>query len=183
VSTTETAAQAQQFADNARIWDTAWVDRDFDSMLSIYSDDVQWQDAMLPRPLRGKSELRAYFDAMLRAFPDIEIAQEQLFSPSEGNPSEHASRWRLRGTFRGAFEVPGISATAVAPTGDRVDFTGFANITVDEDGRAKHVRQYVDETTFQRQIGMMPPAGSRSERFLMRLQALGARRRLKRNGG
>jgi|SRR5947209_3513742 len=180
MATTDTAAQ---FKRDAEEWDAAWAVRDFDRILSIYADDVEWEDPQIPRPLRGKVELRAYFEAMLRAFPDIEIGQEQLFSPLGGDGETFASRWRLRGTFRGAFELPGIASMRIAPTGDRVDFTGVAVVTVDDQGRGIHVRQYGDDSTFQRQIGMLPPEGSFGERVLMRLQALGARRRLKRNGG
>jgi len=171
MATTDTTAQ---FKRNAEEWDAAWAERDFDRVLSIYVDDVQWEDSQIPRPLRGKAELRAYFDAMLRAFPDIQIEQEQLFSPLGGDANVFASRWRIRGTFRGAFELPGIATARISPTGDRVDFTGLAIVTVDDEGRATHVRQYGDESGFQRQIGMLPPEGSFGERVMMR-------RRMKRN--
>ena len=50
-----------------------------------------------------------------------------------------------------------------------------------KDGEVTEIVQYADETTFQRQIGMLPPPGSRMEKFLGRLQALGASRRRRKN--
>src|SRR5947209_10015766 len=114
VATTETAARAEQFKQNALEWDAAWKERNFDRMLSIYADDVRWEDSQIPRPLSGKAELRAYFEAMLRAFPDIEIDQSHLFEPLDGDPSVYASEWHLRGTFRTAFELPGITSARIA---------------------------------------------------------------------
>ena len=61
-------------------------------------------------------------------------------------------------------------------------FTGVALAAL-RDGNIESLREYMDDVTLQRQIGVMPPVGSRAERFLARLQALGARRRLKKNGG
>jgi hypothetical protein len=69
----------------------------------------------------------------------------------------------------------------LAPTGDRVEMRGMAMLEM-RDGLGVHVRQYPDLIAFQRQIGALPPAGSRAERLLGRLQALGAGRRRKRNG-
>ena len=182
MATHEVETRAEQFKRASATWDAAWAKRDFDQMLSIYTDDVVWEDAQVPRPLRGKQELRQYFEAMARAFPDIEIHQEQLFSPI-GDSAVHASRWRLRGTFRHAFELPGITKARVAPTGDTVDFTGMVEVTVTEDGRGSHVRQYADSTAFQRQIGAMPNEGTIAFRFVQGVQALGARRRYKHNVG
>ncbi len=183
MATSETTDRTQQFRRSSEEWDAAWAARDFDRLLALYTDDAQWIDSDVPRPLIGKGELRAYFEAMLRAFPDIEITQQQLFSPLGGDEHEFASHWRLRGTFRAAFELPGITSTRMAATGDRVDITGTAVVTVDDDGRAKHVRQYSDSASFQRQIGMMPTEGSFGHRALQWLQGVGARRRMKRNLG
>jgi hypothetical protein len=81
----------------------------------------------------------------------------------------------VSGTFSGD-----SGTLPAAPTGDRIDFTGVA-IASFGSGGVRHLRQWQDVVTFQRQIGALPAAGSRGEKMLLRLQALGAKRRVKRN--
>ena len=68
----------------------------------------------------------------------------------------------------------------MAPTGDRIEVRGVAIVTL-ADGLGRHVRQYGDSVTLQRQIGSLPEPGSRGEKVMAGLQALGARRRRRRN--
>ena len=178
-TSTTSATNAERFLESARVWDAGWSARDVDQLLSNYADDVVWEDPSFARPIRGKAELRRFLEAMLRAFPDIEIRQEHLFRPYDGD-EVFASQWVLRGTFRDRLELPGVTTMPLAPTGDRVEMRGMA-LLHSRDGLGYRVQQFPDYMAFQRQIGALPPQGSRGEKLLGRLQALGARRRLKRN--
>ena len=64
-------------------------------------------------------------------------------------------QWRFRGTFAG----PG-AFTGVAPTGSPLELEGFDVLTV-RDGLIHSNDAFTDSMTFARQIGMMPPLGSR----------------------
>jgi steroid delta-isomerase-like uncharacterized protein len=161
-------------------WDGAWAARDADALAACMTEDATWADPLLTRPLRGRAEVRAYCAAMLRSLPDIEVRQEELLLDADHDDAT-ATRWSVRGTFRQDFDGGGFASMPTAATGDRVDFGGVALMTM-RDGRIASLRQYTDYVTFQRQIGALPPQGSRGERALAALQRLGAARRRRRNG-
>lgn len=171
---TQSVLSRQQIIDIATEWDAAWAARDVDRLLAVYTPDATWEDPSVDAPVRGHAALRAFFAGVMAAIPDIDIHQEVLFA--EDGRSTCASQWRLTGTITG--RLPG---SPLSPTGDRADYTGMALITLTGD-KISHVRQYPDLVALQRQIGMMPASGSRTERLLMRLQAISARRRMKNNG-
>lgn len=170
---TQSAMSREQMVQLATEWDSAIAARDIDRILALYTPDAVWEDPTLNEPVRGQAELRAFLAGLLAAIPDLSIRQELVFA-AEG-ADQCATQWRATGTITG--RLPNAS---FAPTGDHVDYTGVAIITL-QDGKASHVRQYPDVISLQRQIGAMPPAGSRGERLFVRLQALSARRRMKKN--
>lgn len=170
---TQSTMSRQQIVDLAAEWDSAWAARDVERLLALYTPDAVWEDPSYDSPVVGQADLRAFFTGIMAAIPDVSIRQEVVFA--EDGATQCATQWRCTGTMTG--HVP---HTSFAPTGDRVEYTGVAVITL-SDGKCSHVRQYADVVTLQRQIGALPPVGSRAERMLMRLQAMSARRRMKRN--
>ena len=171
--TMQSAMSRQQIVAVAQEWDDAWAARDLDRLIALYTPDGVWDDPSMVAPVTGHVELRTFFAGLMAAIPDISIRQEVVFA--EDGADTCASQWHATGTLTGR-----IPNSPLSPTGDRVDYTGVAIITL-RDGKVSHVKQYPDVVTLQRQIGAMPPAGSRAERLLMRLQAVSARRRMKRN--
>ena len=171
--TTQSSMTRQQMVALAAEWDDAWAARDLDRLASLYTADAIWEDPTLDGPVAGHAALRELFAGIMAAVPDISIHQEVVFA-SDG-AEQCASQWRATGTITGK-----MPHSAMAPTGDFVDYTGAAIITL-RDGKVSHVRQYPDVVSVQRQVGALPAPGSRGERVLARLQALAARRRMKRN--
>ena len=171
--TMQSAMSRQQIVALAGEWDQAWAARDIDRLVALYTPDAVWADPTLVAPVSGHAALRTYFAGLIAAIPDISIRQEVVFA--EDGATSCASQWRATGTFTG--QLPN---TALSPTGDHIEYTGVAIITL-RDGKVSHVQQYPDVVSLQRQIGAIPPEGSRAERVLMRLQAISARRRMKRN--
>ena len=170
---TQSVLSRQQVVDIATEWDAAWAARDLDRLTAVYTPDAAWEDPSIDAPVQGHAELRAFFAGIIAAIPDVEIHQEVVYA--DDGATSCASQWRMTGTFSG--RLPG---SALSPTGDHVEYTGVAVIGL-RDGKINHVQQYPDLITLQRQIGALPPVGSRAERLLMRLQAMSARRRMKRN--
>jgi hypothetical protein len=86
--------------------------------------------------------------------------------------------WRGTGTFTGPLDPPGF-----APTGARIEFDGF-DLQEYRDGRVCRLRIVTDMLDVSRQLGLMPPEGSRIEKAGAAAQRLGmrVRRRLERRG-
>jgi steroid delta-isomerase-like uncharacterized protein len=118
--------------------------------------------------LRVPDEWRAYFSSLFAAFPDFRY--EVVTMVAEGD--RVAVHWRASGTFTGA-SYQGIHAT-----GGRADAEGVDLLRV-EDGKIVRLDSYWDDASVTRQLGLLPPRGSRQEKGLVALFNL--RTKLKRS--
>jgi glyoxylase-like metal-dependent hydrolase (beta-lactamase superfamily II) len=87
------------------------------------------------------------------AFPDFRIELVELTTARERT----AVRWRARGTFAGPGEFQGF-----LPNGARIDFEGCDVVTVRDD-KIRHNEAFTDSGALARQLGFLPPAGSKAE--------------------
>ena len=101
-----------------------------------------------------RDELIAWFDAFYAAFPDMGFEVLDLFGDGEDRA---VVRWRLTGTFAGPGSFQGF-----APTGARISQEGCDLVWV-RDGKVARIEAYTDGMSIARQLGAMPPAGSRAE--------------------
>jgi predicted ester cyclase len=105
--------------------------------------------------LRAPDGLRAYFSAVFAAMPDF--SYELLDVVAEGD--KVAVRWRVSATFDGG-PYQGIRATGAKMA------TEGADVLRVEDGLIVRNDSYWDDADVGRQIGLLPPRGSRAERIL-----------------
>ena len=50
----------------------SWDARDLEALVACLSDDVEWYDPAMPDPpARGRAAVRAFAEAVIRAFPDF----------------------------------------------------------------------------------------------------------------
>jgi glyoxylase-like metal-dependent hydrolase (beta-lactamase superfamily II) len=101
--------------------------------------------------------VRAFIGELLGAMPDLKM--ELLSATTEDDRC--GVQWRITGTFAG----PGYFS-GVAPTGDPIELEGFDLLTV-RDELIQSNDAFVDTMMFPRQIGMMPPRGSKGEQRMM----------------
>ncbi len=106
--------------------------------------------------------VRTYFGELFAAFPDFGF--EILDLTTYRNRT--AVRWRARATFAGPGYFQGF-----APNGARLDLEGCDVVTV-SDEKIQHNDAYVDSGEIARQLGFLPPAGSRAEARLAALANL-----------
>lgn len=130
--------------------------RDLDTAVGLWADggrdNVRGQvDVLAP------DGVRAFLGELLDAVPDLDFEVVSTTTQDE----RCAVQWRLSGTFAG----PG-SLNGVEPTGDRVVIEGIDLVSV-RDGLIQGNDAYPDSIALPRQIGMMPPPGSRAEERLM----------------
>jgi steroid delta-isomerase-like uncharacterized protein len=145
----------------------AWNSHDADRIEPLVISDVVWLDPALPEPARGVEEVKDLMRSAWVAFPDLRSTSGPLWlDPHEDSMSW---AWRMEGTHDGPLDPPGF-----APTGRRIDVDGI-DVWDFEDGRIRRYRAYYDMAEVARQLGVMPPPGSRGERVGVMLQRAQAR--------
>jgi hydroxyacylglutathione hydrolase len=137
----------------ARRYFAAINERDLEGALGLWAaggrENVRGQvDVLAPEGVR------AFIGGLLDAIPDLRM--EVVSTTSEGERC--GVQWHMSGTFAG----PGGFA-GVAPTGSPIDLEGFDLLCV-RDGLIQSNDAFTDNMTFAREIGMLPPQGSSTER-------------------
>jgi steroid delta-isomerase-like uncharacterized protein len=128
--------------------------RDLDALARLQHDDVD-DDFVAVDVYRGKPAVRAFFEELFAAIPDFTLTTERILADGE-----HATvQWRITGTFAGG-PFLGVHAT-----GRPVELRGIDVMHV-VDGLLSDNTIYYDMLSFARQIGMLPSAGSRSDRAM-----------------
>ena len=97
----------------------SWDARDVDAFADCLTDDVEWYDpAMADPPARGRAAVRAFADAVIRAFPDFTY---EVLPPIcvAADGTRCAVRWCISGSH-----VRPLEPLGYAPTGRRVEIEG-----------------------------------------------------------
>jgi steroid delta-isomerase-like uncharacterized protein len=145
----------------------SWNDHDAGAMADLVTEDIVWEDPALPEPARGVAAVQAFMRGSWVGFPDLRFdASDYPHRTAEGD--QVAWRWRMRGTMSGPLDPPGF-----APTGRSMEVEGVDLWTM-RDGRIARYRAFYDINDLARQLGIAPPAGSRAERAMVRLQRVQA---------
>ncbi len=140
----------------ARAYFEAISNRDLDGAVAMWAPGgKEHVRGILDEP--APEGVRRLIGEMLDAMPDMRF--ELLDTTTEGERC--AVRWRLTGTFAGPGRWNGI-----APTGNRVVLEGIDLLRVRE-GLIRSNDAYTDTMTLPREIGMMPPLHSPSERRMI----------------
>jgi predicted ester cyclase len=127
--------------------------RDAGALTEILAPDIV--DVFPHATLRGPEAVRAFFAETFAALPDFRIRAEHMAAEGE----TVLVKWRIDGTFSGR---PWLG---IRSTGTRVTMHGMDCMTV-RDGLVVHNVVIYDQTSFGRQIGMLPAPGSRADRAM-----------------
>jgi glyoxylase-like metal-dependent hydrolase (beta-lactamase superfamily II)/ketosteroid isomerase-like protein len=132
--------------------------RDIDAALALWSPDgvdrlVGQQELAVP------DGIREYFTMLFAASPDFRL--EVLETTAYRNRC--AVRWRARGTFAGPGRLQGN-----VPNGAKIDLEGCDVLTVADDLIQRN-DAYFDSAGLARQLGLLPPIGSKAEARLTAL--------------
>lgn len=121
--------------------------------------------------LEGRRSVEAHVRTAFRAFPDLHLEKlEEWISPGGG---VIASYFRVTATFSGPAEAPGLPP--LAPTNGRIELLGMDRSELRGGQLARH-QIFWDTGELSRQMGVLPPRGSATERLSRRLQHIAARR-------
>jgi hydroxyacylglutathione hydrolase len=112
------------------------------------------------RELTAPADIRALLGELLGAFPDLRYELLDVTADER----RAAVRWRASGTFAGPAAFQGFVAN-----GARVQMDGCDVLTVNGEDKIEHLDAYLDSGDVARQLGVLPPAGSRTETNLTKL--------------
>jgi predicted ester cyclase len=107
--------------------------------------------------LRGREEVRKFFDGLMKAAPDMQLIVDRTIAEDD----LVAIQWRMSGTFNG-----GPLFNGVQPTGGHLELRGFDVIEV-RDGLIVRNDAFQDGLELARSLGMMPPQDSAAERAMI----------------
>ena len=149
------------------VWQRAWESGDPDAVLAHVTDDVEYWDATLAEPLRGRDAYRGHVAAFFAAFTEIEWS---LREPVLAEGARVTEPWRCRARNTGPLWI-GLPATGRALETIGTDIFEF------RDGRVCREHSFYDVTSSLRQLGLWPPIGSPAERATLGLAGAGIRAR------
>jgi steroid delta-isomerase-like uncharacterized protein len=127
--------------------------RDVEAMAALWAPDGVDHIASQVEAV-GPNGVRAYFEELFAAFADLALTVRSMVA--EGD--RVAVHWTATGTMTGPL-------WGIEPTGARVELEGLDLLRV-EDGRIVRNDAVPDSMSVARQIGLLPPAGSATERRL-----------------
>jgi steroid delta-isomerase-like uncharacterized protein len=143
--------------------------KDLDTAMK-FTTDYAVDDFVAIGEFRGRPAIRRFFDELLAAFPDFDIAVDRIV----GDDSAAVVQWHAAGTFSGG-KFQGIE-----PTGKHVEIRGV-DVMEFAEGRYVHNTIYYDGASFARQIGMLPRSGSVTEKATLAAFNASTRLRQRRN--
>ena len=170
-TTTDTLDEA--FVDDfAHRWAAAWEARDGEALGRLCTEDVEFFDPAIGT-VHGRAAVADWVRTCARAFPDYRFEEPEPPYIARDRPKV-IFVWRMTGTNTGPIEPPGFAPTGKPIVLDGVDHWWF------RDGLVERYRADYDSTGLSRQLGLVPPLGSRAEKGMVALQRLGARVRRRR---
>jgi predicted ester cyclase len=149
-------------------WEAAWCGRDASAFAPLCDPAVQYEDPFAREPLIGVDELATHAELLWRAFPDVrvECAGERLVDPA-GRFA--AAPCKLAGAHRGALDrLPPTRRFVV------VHAVVWCELRA---SRLLRVRAFFDRHDAEVQLGVLPAAGTLSEKALLALRGFGVRAR------
>jgi steroid delta-isomerase-like uncharacterized protein len=152
-------------------WLEAWNGYDGPGLAALCTEDVEFHDPAIGT-VRGRAAVANWVRESAHAFPDYRFEYPEPAYASRDRPKAIVP-WRMRGTNTGPIDPPGFAPTGRPLVLDGVDHWSF------RDGSVERYRADWDLNGALRQLGIVPEAGSRAEKAMVRLQRLGVRLRRK----
>jgi len=131
----------------AEKWIAAWNSHNPDKMLSLFTDDIVYEDVAFGEVSHGSAELRKFAASEFEGVPDLEL--KLLRADIHGG---HGTiEWMFSGTDKDVFK-----------TGKKFSVRGVSVIDM-RDGKISRNLDFYDVATIMRQVGVLstPPADAK----------------------
>ena len=162
-------------AELARRYFEAIGARDLDTALAMWAPGGV-ERLVGQRELSAPDDIRDFQTELNSAFPDLAWEVLDVIGSEDNNRA--AVRWRAIGTFAGPGSFQGFVAN-----GAHREMEGCDLLTFTADGKLERLEAYIDSGDIARQLGVLPPAGSRAESNLTKLANVRTRARAWTQGG
>jgi steroid delta-isomerase-like uncharacterized protein len=135
--------------------------RDVEATVATFTDDCYYDVPGLGIHLRGKDEIRRWYEESFAAVPDFRNANERYYE-CEGNVFFEAD---IEGTHLGTW-------AGWAPTGKRFSLPILVRIPIAADGLIEAEIVHFDNAGLFMQLGILPKQGSAQERVMQALHRM-----------
>lgn len=130
--------------------------RDVDTLSATHHEEVV-ENFLVLGPIEGKANVKSFFAELFAAAPDLEFTIERVMGVDD---TTAVGQWKMKGTLSaGPFQ-------GIEPTGRVLEVRGI-DVMEFEEGLLRKNTIYYDGLSFARQIGMLPPEGSRRDKAIM----------------
>jgi glyoxylase-like metal-dependent hydrolase (beta-lactamase superfamily II)/predicted ester cyclase len=130
------------------------------------------------RELPAPDGVRAFLTELHGAFPDLTWEVLEVIGSGEAESRRVVVQWRATGTFAGPGTFQGFVAN-----GAHLEMEGCDILTFTAEDRLERLEAYIDSGDIARQLGVLPPTGSRAESNLTKLANVRTRARAWVQGG
>jgi steroid delta-isomerase-like uncharacterized protein len=125
-------------------WAIVWSSGDAARLLTLFTDDVYYEDVTFGAVNEGKAALREFATAVFTSFADLKFESRSRLVAADG--TRGAIEWVWRG--RQTKDLPGLPAT------NKPFEVRGATVVEFRDGRIKRNSDYWDSTTYLKQVGL-----------------------------
>jgi steroid delta-isomerase-like uncharacterized protein len=125
-------------------WTVAWSSSDPDRLLTLFTDDVEYEDVTFGAVNKGKGALRNFATAVFGSFGDLTFESRSRFVAANGRWG--SIEWVWRG--RQIKDFPGLPAT-----NKPFEVRGAAVVQF-RDGKIARNSDYWDLATYLKQVGL-----------------------------
>ncbi len=141
MSVTENEALVQRYVEGiCSHGDMGWADE-------VFAKECVLHNPAVPQPLQGIEALKGFIAAIYGAFPDFDVAQEDLVVTED----KVAFRSTISGTFRGDF-------AGIPPTGKQTTWEAMGIYRI-ADGKIAEVWESLDLLGAWQRLGVLPMPG------------------------
>lgn len=135
--------------------------QDIEATVATFTDDCYYSVPGAGLELRGKDQIRKWYEETFAAVPDFRNANERYYECA-GNVFFEAT---IEGTHLGTWQ-------GWAPTGRRFSLPILVRIPIASDGLLEAEIVHFDSADLFMQLGILPKPGSRQERTMQSLHRL-----------
>jgi len=129
---------------------------DLEATLAEFADDCYYLVPGLGLHLRGRREIRDWYEELFAAIPDFGSSDERYWTCVDGAAQFVLYSARMEGTHLGVWD-------GWHPTGKRFSTPVLVRIPIAADGRMLAEEVYFDSADLFTQLGLLPQRGSRAE--------------------